>query len=84
MGDFNVSMRRRWKIGLTSLVVKILAVYVFSQATKLRQPQKAFAARSKTPDFSLKNQDDQLVTLSKLRGHPVLLVFIEDINDLSA
>jgi peroxiredoxin len=41
----------------------------------MANPQSSTAVGQKAPDFSLNSTPDQKVSLSQLRGHPVILVF---------
>jgi peroxiredoxin len=41
----------------------------------MSQPETALAAGTPAPDFTLRATPDQTVSLSELRGHPVVLVF---------
>ena len=68
-------MRQGWKRATTALATTVFAVCLFGQSMKLPSPQKEFVAGAEAPDFTLKNHDGRGVTLSKLRGTPVLLVF---------
>jgi cytochrome oxidase Cu insertion factor (SCO1/SenC/PrrC family) len=68
-------MRRRRRIAITALVAMVLVVSLFGQGMKLPKPQKEFVAGVQAPDFTLKDQDGHDLTLSALRGNPVLLVF---------
>jgi cytochrome oxidase Cu insertion factor (SCO1/SenC/PrrC family) len=65
----------RWKIATTALVGMVLVVHLFGQGMKLPQPEKAFVPGTPAADFTLKDQDGHDLSLSALRGNPVLLVF---------
>lgn len=41
----------------------------------MSHPESALAAGTPAPDFSLRATPDQSVSLSELRGHPVVLIF---------
>ena len=41
----------------------------------MSQPETALAAGTPAPDFTLRATPDQNVSLSELRGHPVVLIF---------
>lgn len=41
----------------------------------MSQPQTALAAGTPAPDFTLRATPDQTLSLSELRGHPVVLIF---------
>jgi len=68
-------MQWRWRFTITTLVVIALGVPLFGQTMRLPKPQKKFTAGETAPDFTLKDQDGRDLTLSSLRGNPVLLVF---------
>lgn len=71
--------RSRWLF----LVASVLAVAVIGLGLWSARPSTsavntgAAAATTTAPDFTLTNTNGQSVTLSKLRGHPVILYFNE-------
>jgi len=71
-----MAVKRGWKIagGVVLAVVVILGL-LFWRAIQLPKPQIASAEGKPAPNFTLKDQDGHDLTLSSLRGAPVLLMF---------
>ena len=67
-------MRKLRIILPVAFLAAVVGVYACAQS-KLPKPQSEFHAGAQAPDFTLKDQDGIPVTLSKLQGGPVLLVF---------
>lgn len=63
----------RFIVGLFVIVLLGGALAETSQESPLAQPE--FAVGDTTPDFTLKNQSFEDVTLSELRGRRVILAF---------
>lgn len=68
-------MSQRMKIAIMILLTMLPSLSLFGQSMKLPSPQKQFVSGAEAANFTLKDQDGRDVTLSKLRGNPVLLVF---------
>ena len=69
-------LKRGWKIaGLIVLAIVVIFALLFWRANQVPKPQIASAEGKLAPDFTLKDQDGHDVTLSSLRGAPVLLIF---------
>lgn len=68
-------MSQPMKIAIMILLTMVPSVCLVGQSMKLPSPQKQFVSGAEAVDFTLKDQDGRDVTLAKLRGNPVLLVF---------
>jgi len=69
-------MKRGLKIAcLVVLGVVIILGLLFWRAIQVPPPQIVSAEGKPAPDFTLKDQDNHDLTLSSLRGAPVLLIF---------
>jgi cytochrome oxidase Cu insertion factor (SCO1/SenC/PrrC family) len=70
------AMKRGVKFGILAVAIVLLVLgLLFAKAIRVPKPQIASAQGKPAPDFTLKNQDGNDVTLSSLRGSPILLIF---------